>query len=553
MLQEPPWAGWLGKPGGMTLVRGDGMADVDRRLLAAVARVVLPGDLGDLVHQLERPASWQYDEDDVPPSADLRAPESSAVPVTEPALVMKNGIGGFTPEGREYVVVLDGDRETPLPWSNVLANPTVGTIVSSSGSQFTWAGNSRENRLTPFANDPLTDPTSEAFFVRDDESRAVWGATPTPLPRRPDGGKWVVRHAAGVTRYQHAVAGMVQELTIFVAPEDPVKFAMLTLTNDSGRRRHLSVFGYAEWCLGPPRGGERRFVVTEREETTGALLARNRYNMEHGEAVAFLQCTEPAASFTGDRTEFVGRNRTLAAPAALFRQRLASRTGAGLDACGALQLVLVIEPGESRRVVFTLGEGHNRAHAVELAARYASLAVAEAALKATERLWETMLTALQVRTPDDSFDLIVNRWLLYQSLACRIWARSGPISLAARSASAISCRTRWRCCTSGRTSAARICCRPHRGSSWRATCSTGGIRRAAAAPERAVPTISSGCRMSSPLTSRTPETMPCSTRRWRSSKRPCSSPISMNSTSCLGCHRKPRRCSSTACARSRTQ
>jgi cyclic beta-1,2-glucan synthetase len=426
MLQELPWTGWLGKPGGMTLLRADAMADVDRRLLAAVARVILPGDLGDLVPQLERPAPWQYDEDDVPPSAALPTPESSGEPVSEPPLVMKNGLGGFTPDGRAYVVVLEGERETPLPWSNVLANPTVGTIVSSSGSQFTWAGNSRENRLTPFANDPLTDPTGEAFYVRDDESGAVWGATPAPLPRRPDGGKWVVRHAAGVTRYQHAVAGMRQELTVFVAPEDPAKLAALTLTNDSNRRRRLSVFGYAEWCLGPPRSGERRFVVTERDEASGALFARNRYNMEHGEAVAFLQATEPAASFTGDRTEFVGRNRTLAAPAALFRARLASRTGAGLDPCGALQVVLEIEPGESRRVVFTVGQGRDRAHAVELAARYASLAAAEAALKATEALWESTLGALQVRTPDDSFDLIVNRWLLYQNLACRIWARSGP-------------------------------------------------------------------------------------------------------------------------------
>ncbi len=388
--------------------------------------MVLPGDLGDLIPQLERPAPWQYDEDDVPPSAALPAPESSDASVSEPPLVMKNGLGGFTPDGREYVVVLEGERETPLPWSNVLANPTVGTIVSSSGSQFTWAGNSRENRLTPFANDPLTDPTSEAFYVRDDESGAVWSATPAPLPRRPDGGKWVVRHAAGVTRYQHAVAGMRQELTVFVAPEDPAKLAVLTLTNDSNRRRRLSVFGYAEWCLGPPRSGERRFVVTERDEASGALFARNRYNMEHGESVAFLQATEPAASFTGDRTEFIGRNRTLAAPAALFRSRLASRTGAGLDPCGALHVVLEIEPGESRRVGFTLGQGRDRAHAAELAARYASLAAAEAALSATEAFWERTLGALQVRTPDDSFDLIVNRWLLYQSLACRIWARSGP-------------------------------------------------------------------------------------------------------------------------------
>jgi cyclic beta-1,2-glucan synthetase len=218
LVQEPPWVGWLGKPGGTFLLRGDGMPEQDRRLLSAAAKVVLPGDLGDLVSQLERPAAWLYDEHDVPRSATLDAPAGSSTPVPVPPLVMENGLGGFTRDGREYVVVLEGERETPLPWSNVLANPGFGTIVSSSGSAFTWAGNSRENRLTPFANDPLTDPTGEAFYLRNDRSGAVWGATPGPLPRRAADSPWVIRHGAGVTRYEHAVAGVRQALAIFVAP-----------------------------------------------------------------------------------------------------------------------------------------------------------------------------------------------------------------------------------------------------------------------------------------------------------------------------------------------
>jgi cyclic beta-1,2-glucan synthetase len=426
LVQESPWAGWLGKSGGMFLLRSEGMADADRRLLSAVARVVLPGDLGDLTSQLERPAPWLFEGHDVARTAELIAPEPSSSLLTVPPLAMENGYGGFTRDGREYIVVLDGDRETPLPWSNVLANPTFGTMVSTSGSAFTWAGNSRENRLTPFANDPLTDPTGEAFYLRDEDSGAVWGATPGPLPRRADAGRWVVRHAAGVTRYQHAVDGIQHELAIFVAPDDPVKLAGLTLTNTGKERRRIGVFGYVEWCLGPPRAGERRFVVTEWDETTAALLARNAYNTEFSNSVAFWRCTAAPRSHTADRAEFVGRSRTLSAPAALFREQLAGRTGAGLDPCGALQVVIEIEPGESRSLAFVLGEGQDRAHAIELATRYASLAKAEVTLAAAERMWEEVLGVLQIRTPDDSFDLIVNRWLLYQTLSCRIWARSGP-------------------------------------------------------------------------------------------------------------------------------
>jgi cyclic beta-1,2-glucan synthetase len=425
LAQEPSWAGWFGKPGGLFLLRSEGMPDVDRRLLSAVARVVLRGDLGDLVSQLERPAPWLYEGHDVPRAAELTAPGPASIPVEIPPLVMENGLGGFTRDGREYVIALDGERETPLPWSNVLANSGFGTIVSSSGSAFTWAGNSRENRLTPFVNDPLCDPTGEALYLRDEDSGVVWGATPGPLPRRADA-RWVIRHSAGVTRYEHAVAGIEQELTILVAPDDPVKLAILTITNTTHVRKRLSVFGYVEWCLGPPRAGERRFVITEMDNETRVMLAHNAYNAEFHDSVAFWTATVPPQSYTGDRAEFVGRNRTLSAPAALFRERLDGRTGAGLDSCGALQLLVEIAPGESRRVAFALGQGKDRSHASQLAARYSSLETVEATLAAVGRMWDDMLGAIQIRTPDDSFDLIVNRWLLYQTLSCRIWARSGP-------------------------------------------------------------------------------------------------------------------------------
>ena len=426
LVQEPRWAGWLDRPGGMFLLRADGMPEADRRLFSAVARVVLRGDLGELASQLDRSTPWLFAEQDVSPSAELAPPLPAATPVAVPRLVMDNGVGGFTPDGREYVVVLEGDRETPLPWSNVMANPEFGTIVTASGSAFTWAENSRENRLTPFANDPVTDPSAEAIFLRDEDSGEVWGATPGPLPRRPEAGRWVVRHAAGVTRYQYAVEGLEQELTVFVAPDDPVKLSQLTVTNTSNVARRVTVFGYVEWCLGPPRAGERRFVVTEWDESTGAILAKNTYNSDFAERVSFWQATVRPDSHTGDRGEFVGLNRSLSRPAALHRHRLAGRHGAGLDPCGALQLVLRIEPGESRSIAFALGQGRDRAHALELAGRHGSIAHVEDARLATERFWARALDAVQVRTPDDSFDLIVNRWLLYQTLSCRIWARSGP-------------------------------------------------------------------------------------------------------------------------------
>lgn len=426
LVQEPRWASWNNRTGGMYLLRAEGMPEADRRLLSAVARVVLQGDGGDLTAQMNRPAPWLNPDEELKLPDTLTPPAPASAPVPVPALVMENGIGGFTLEGREYVIVLEGERETPLPWSNVMANAEFGTMVSASGSAFTWAVNSRENRLTPFANDPISDPTGEAIYLRDEESGAVWGATPGPLPRRADAGRWVVRHAAGVTRYQHAVAGLEQELAVCVAPDDPVKLAVLTITNTSSARRRLSVFGYVEWCLGPPRAGERRFVTTEVDAGSGTILASNAYNAEFRDCVAFFLATERAASYTCDRAEFVGRNRTLSRPAGIFRERLAGRSGAGLDPCGALQLDVALEPNESRQVAFVLGQGRDGRHARELAAQYASLKEVEATLAGAQDGWNHTLEAIQVHTPDDSFDLVVNRWLLYQTLSCRIWARSGP-------------------------------------------------------------------------------------------------------------------------------
>jgi cellobiose phosphorylase len=426
LLNEPRWSGWFQKPGGAFLLRADGMPDVDRHLLSAAARVILRGDLGELAPQLNREVARLSLADMVPASSTLRHPRPAPVPVPIPPRIMDNGVGGFTFDGREYVIALDGDRETPLPWSNVLANPEIGTVVSASGADYSWAVNSRENRLTPFANDPISDPTGEAIFLRDEDDGTVWGATPGPLPRTSGASRWVVRHGNGVTRFQSAWEGLEQELTIAVAPDDPVKLSLVTLTNTGNATRRVSLFGYVEWTLGPPRFGERRFVVSELHEPSGALLARNAYNTEFKDRVAFWNATESFRSFTCDRADFIGRNRTLAAAAGLFRESLGGRVGAGLDPCAVLQITLEIGPGDTRQVAFVLGQGADESRATDLAARYRDLSEVNAAIARAERFWDSTLGAIEVKTPDDSFDLLVNRWLVYQALSCRIWARSGP-------------------------------------------------------------------------------------------------------------------------------
>ena len=311
---------------------------------------------------------------------------------------------------------------TPLPWVNVLANPYFGTVISESGSAYTWAENAHEFRLTPWSNDPVQDTTGEAFYIRDEQTGQFW--SPTPLPARGIT-PYVIRHGFGYTVFEHTENGVASELWIYVAMDAPVKFSVLKLRNVSGRPRRLSVTGYWEWVLGDIRQKSLMHVRTEVDLKTGALLARNYDNTEFLGRIAFLDVNEPTRTLTGDRKEFLGRNGNLAQPAAMKHARLSGKVGAGLDPCGAVQVAIDLTDGQLREISFRLGVGRNAGEVQTLIQRFRRADASLMALEGVWGYWNQTLGAVNVDTPDPTVNVMANGWLLYQTLSARLWGRTG--------------------------------------------------------------------------------------------------------------------------------
>jgi cyclic beta-1,2-glucan synthetase len=351
--------------------------------------------------------------------AGVAAAEAVGMAVREP-LALDNGIGGLT-AGGDYQLYVRGSELPPAPWANVIANPRGGFIVTERGAGCTWAGNSYFFRLTPWHNDPVSDPAGEAIWLRDEETGQVW--RPTPGNRHDDGG-YGVRHAPGVSVFEHERGDIETELTLGLAAEEAVKFSLLRVTNRGQRTRRLALTAFVEWTLGVTREHTRHQVRTSWDPELGALFAENDFDPQFADWTAFLALSEPVSSHTGDRGEFLGRNGDADDPVGLRSAELTGTIGAGIDPCGALRCSLELQPGETRQLVVLLGAAEGAGAARALAVRFGSVAEAAAELARSVADWETRLSVISVRTPEPAFDAMVNRWSLYQALACRMWARS---------------------------------------------------------------------------------------------------------------------------------
>jgi cellobiose phosphorylase len=433
LINAGPEAQTINRPGGVFIRRADELPEESRVLFQAVARIVFNDNEETLIEQVERRVSNDRTIDRSPNTLEPLF-ENELFPrikLTEPKLIFNNGLGGFTSDGREYVITLKNDKTTsvsttPMPWCNVIASPLIGTVVSESGGTYTWVENAHEFRLSTWHNDPIADSSGEAHYIRDDETGAFW--SPTPLPNctySKKGSDYLCRHGFGYSIFEHQEFGIRSELTTYVAMEAPIKFVVIKLKNVSNRTRQLSLSGFYELVMGEWRHANMMQIVTDFDAQSGTILAKNAYSREFGNRIVFAHLSEKTISFTGNRTDFIGRNSSLSSPAAMRRKRLSGKIGAGLDPCIGLQTEISLLENQEREVVFIFGAAKNIDEIRDYVLLMGGVAGARQTLDEVHKYWNHTLGAVQVETPDVALNVLANGWLLYQTISCRLWGRSG--------------------------------------------------------------------------------------------------------------------------------
>ncbi len=406
--------------GGIFVRSAEQISNQDRILFQTVAHVIISDKYGTLEDQLNRRTRIKTAIPYFSPVKFYPSVYAEALPRTD--LKFFNGHGGFTSDGKEYVIITTAADKTPAPWINILANPNFGSIISESGQSYTWVDNAHEIRLTPWNNDPVADLKGEAFYLKDEESGRFW--SPAPLPSRGTT-PYTTTHGFGYTVFEHREDGINSVMTVYTDIEEPVKFIIINLRNFSGRERRISITGYVEWVLGDLRAKYLKHTVTELDGPTGAILATNAYSNEFQKRVAFFDAHGTNKSFTADRTEFLGRNGTVSNPDGMSRARLSGKTGAALDPCAVIQIAVNLAEDEEKEIIFRLGAGTNMPHALAIIKASEGTEAAREALRKVHQYWEKNLTVIQIKTPDAALNILANGWLNYQTIASRIWGRSG--------------------------------------------------------------------------------------------------------------------------------
>ncbi|MGV8984323.1 GH36-type glycosyl hydrolase domain-containing protein, partial [Clostridium sp.] len=408
------------KPGGLFIFNKATMAEEDIDLLMAIARIVIDASKDLLI-------SENKNEIEKIEKLPLLKKEENTFTYKPHKFDMKpleyfNDLGGFDVENENYTILLKEFNNTPAPWINVISNGDFGFHVSECGSAYTWHLNSRENKITTWSNDWVSDEPSEAIYLRDDTFGDVWSITPKPIR---DGGEYLIQHGFGYSNFKHEAFGIMGEITMFVPRSQNLKLCKIKLVNNGEIARDLSVTYYAELVMGVVPQHTVEHIVTYLNEEKKYIYATNSYSQNFGKLNAFLKLFGGVDQcFTGDKSEFLGRGGSVESPCALKRTRLSNNVGAGLDPCLVVTTKIHLEPNMEIELVAMLGENESLDSIDNAMVEFEDFEKVDSELEAVKDYWNKLLHTVQVKTPDKSMDLMLNGWLMYQTIVCRLWART---------------------------------------------------------------------------------------------------------------------------------
>ena len=332
-----------------------------------------------------------------------------------------NEYGAFSEDGKEYLIRVNKENRLPTVWSHIMANNKFGTLVTENMGGYTWYKNSRLNRVTSWGNYPNRDIPSEIIYLKDLESQKSWSLGLNP---KPDDKNYNVIYGFGYAKYIHKNNGIEQELEVFVPQEDSVKIQILKLKNMNLNRKKLKIVYYMKPVLGEDEIKSRSYIDLNYDQNNNIICSKNLYNTDFKNDIIYVSNSEKIKSYTGDKKFFIGSGN-IANPDALKKSRLNNENSLGKQPCIAYEIEVELESLSEKEIIFTLGAEENIIDSKNMAYKYNKIQNCKQELEKVKNYWKDLLERIQVYTPLESMNIILNGWCVYQIIQSRLQGRTG--------------------------------------------------------------------------------------------------------------------------------
>ena len=412
--------------GGIFVLSKSEMDIQDVNLIKFVSTIVIDSHLGTLENIIQDMEEEVLDNYRIVEKSEIKTMEEDTtkdVDILSNTQNVKyyNEYGAFSEDGKEYIIRTNNDNKVPTTWSHIMANEKFGTVVTESNGGYTWYKNSRLNRVTSWNNSSSVNIPSEAIYLKDLDNGRIW--SPTAMPK-PDDKNYNAIFGFGYAKYIHSSDDILQELEVFVPQDESVKINILTLKNNAPKKKKVKIVYYLKPVLGEDEIKSDGYIKLQYEENANVLIAKNLYKTEEFENIVYVSSSEKIKSFTGNKKSFLGKGG-ITNPSGLHRMALDNDNGLGKKTCMAIELEVEIESFSDKKISIVMGADDNIVNAKDIAYKYSKVQNCNMELSKTKNKWNELLGRVQINTPYESLNIMLNGWTMYQTIVSRLLGRSG--------------------------------------------------------------------------------------------------------------------------------